>query len=186
MFYIYQNVSKFPIDCCVEIDYHFDMDLDQVSNTKTVYKRYKLVDDFGDYLRAGNKYSQNTIKNYLSDIRHFFGYLNMYFTDDFTSMNISPQIIFQYKQSMLLVNTSNITIKRRLSSINRFIEFLASNNIQNTQYHNDIAINNIDAPQQVRTHSSPLNTLLSQYIYETKASSESRRRISEFLQFSDK
>ncbi len=161
------------------------MDSHQLFESEMVYKRYKLVDDFGDYLRAGKKYSHNTIKNYLSDIRHFFGYINMYFADDFESMNISPQIIFQYKQSMMSINTSTITIKRRLTAVNRFIEFLAS--IQTSvspAAYSELVSKSMPVAQE-RSQNSPLITLLNQFIRDTQSSSETRRRVSDFLQFSE-
>lgn len=157
----------------------------QFYESDLVYKRYKLVDEFGDYLRAGNNYSHNTIKNYLSDIRHFFGYMNMYFENDFQTMKISPQIIFQYRQSMISMNTSNITIKRRLTSINRFIEFIPSKGFDEP----DLPSHDLQSNQRVsissQTQSTPMSALINQYANETKASAETRRRITDFLRFSE-
>ena len=109
----------------------------------------------------------------------------MYFADDFESMNISPQIIFQYKQSMMSINTSTITIKRRLTAVNRFIEFLAS--IQTSvspAAYSELVSKSMPVAQE-RSQNSPLITLLNQFIRDTQSSSETRRRVSDFLQFSE-
>jgi site-specific recombinase XerC len=162
-----------------------DLEIEQ----KAVYKQYKLVEDFRDFLLAGNEYSYNTVKNYLSDIRHFLGFLNAYYPETYQSLNIDSYLLLNYRQSMQSAHTSIITIKRRLSAVNKFIDYLP----QNKASLSKVNLNNGDRFELESFNDSPkssknnknnyLITLLSEYVNEKKIQSDTKSVIREFLMF---
>src|SRR3989339_1542622 len=101
-----------------------------MSNT---YNLYNLEAPFKKYLSAVN-YKPVSIRNYLSDIRHFFGWLISYFKSENISIEseikapqfITIKSIFEYKSYLLKNNIPLKTINRRLSSIRKFFSFCIS------------------------------------------------------------
>lgn len=114
------------------------------------YNFYNFEASFKQFLVAGN-FRPVTIKNYLSDLRHFFGWLilklkvtkpnlDLSLNDKVEVLNeINPQLIAEYKTYLTSNNLPIRTIKRRLSTLRTFFTFcvnqnwLESNPAKNTQ-----------------------------------------------------
>lgn len=114
------------------------------------YNFYNFEATFKQFLIAGN-FKPITIKNYLSDLRHFFGWLILklkVIKPDLDSSlvneieilkEINPQLIAEYKKYLTSNNLPIRTIKRRLSTLRTFFTFcinqnwLESNPAKNTQ-----------------------------------------------------
>ncbi len=100
------------------------------------YNFYNLEASFKNFLLAGNK-SPVTIKNYLSDIRHFLGWVvlrfkvqSAKFEADAEPENIAQFItvdfVTEYRLYLLENKVPEITIKRRLSTLTKFCSFCIS------------------------------------------------------------
>jgi len=89
---------------------------------------------FKQYLLAGNN-STLTIKNYLSDLRHFIGWailkfkvqsskfkVNQLVPEEFVTLIETP-LIEEYKQYLISNNIPQKTINRRLSTLRKFFTF---------------------------------------------------------------
>ena len=79
------------------------------------------LDIYKEFLLSEKNLSQNTINNYLVDLRQF-----LIFFDKFESIN---QNIEKYISSLRKKNISNTTINRKISSIKNFLKFLHSEKI---------------------------------------------------------
>ena len=83
-----------------------------------------LLNGFKEYLFSqDNKASKLTVKNYLSDIRHFIKWFEKEYSQSFSPVAVSPKVINLYKEAnkKLLSETS---IQRHLSSLRKFFIFL--------------------------------------------------------------
>lgn len=111
------------------------------------YNLYNLEASFKEYLVAGNQ-KPVSVRNYLSDIRHFFGWLvnsdsHRLIADShgsnqrksaFKSAEINPQletlltptVINNYKNYFITNNLPHKTINRRLSTVRKFCSFCIS------------------------------------------------------------
>ncbi|MFH0979755.1 MAG: site-specific integrase, partial [Candidatus Roizmanbacteria bacterium] len=99
------------------------------------YNLYNLEPQFKDFLVAGN-ISPVSLKNYLSDFRHFAGWIELYLRSHpqkkLTSTNfnkfqlISTETISEYRSYLLENNLPRKTINRRLSTIRKFCFFCIS------------------------------------------------------------
>jgi len=92
------------------------------------YNFYNIEASFKQYLLAGNK--KVTVKNYLSDFRHFLGWFilkNKLNSDlpDITSL-INIRLINEYKSYLIENKIPVKTINRRLSTIRKFCSFCIS------------------------------------------------------------
>lgn len=100
------------------------------------YNLYNFEASFKEYLIAGNT-KPVSIKNYLSDFRHFSGWLVFKFKVqnsnfkvfenpvEFVSL-INLSIIEEYKEYLASNNIPHKTINRRLSTIRKFCSFCIS------------------------------------------------------------
>ena len=79
------------------------------------------LDIYKEFLLSEKNLSQNTINNYLVDLRQF-----LIFFVNFESIN---QNIEKYISSLRKKNISNTTINRKISSIKNFLKFLHSEKI---------------------------------------------------------
>ena len=79
------------------------------------------LDIYKEFLLSEKNLSQNTINNYLVDLRQF-----LIFFDKFESIN---QNIEKYISSLRKKNISNTTINRKISSLKNFLKFLHSEKI---------------------------------------------------------
>ncbi len=91
------------------------------------YNVYNIEPKFKDFLRAEN-ISADTLKNYLSDIRHFLGWLSYNKLLDKTFEKINSTHILQYKSYLESSKVPVITINRRLSTLRKFFTFLHREN----------------------------------------------------------
>lgn len=114
------------------------------------YNFYNFEAAFRQFLIAGN-FKPVTIKNYLSDLRHFFGWLilklkvtkpnlDLSLNDEVEVIKkIDSQLVFEYKKYLTSNNLPIRTIKRRLSTLRTFFAFcinqnwLESNPAKNTE-----------------------------------------------------
>ncbi|MEK7597785.1 MAG: phage integrase SAM-like domain-containing protein [Patescibacteria group bacterium] len=90
------------------------------------YNLYNLEAPFKEYLIAGNQKAVS-IKNYLSDFRHFFGWLIS--TGEETSPlqgSINIKTVSEYKSYLESNNIPHKTINRRLSTLRKFCSFCIS------------------------------------------------------------
>jgi site-specific recombinase XerD len=97
------------------------------------YNLYNLEAPFKEYLLAGNQ-KPISIKNYLSDIRHFFGWLILYFkskdirvqSETTITQFITTNTISEYKSYLSENHAPHKTINRRLSTLRKFCSFCIS------------------------------------------------------------
>jgi len=97
------------------------------------YNLYNLEASFKEYLLAVN-HKPVSVKNYLSDIRHFFGWLILYFKSNNVRVEsettitqfITPNVISEYKSYLTENNIPHKTINRRLSTVRKFCSFCIS------------------------------------------------------------
>jgi site-specific recombinase XerD len=91
---------------------------------------------FKEYLLAGNK-NKDTVKNYLSDFRHFAGWLIFKFKVQSSKFKveevpsnilsfITSELINEYKSYLIENNLPYKTINRRLSTVRKFCSFCIS------------------------------------------------------------
>ena len=81
-----------------------------------------LLDRFLIFLRnQKNKPSFSTIKNYKADISQFASWFEKESELPFDPLKITFQIIEQYKKNR---NLSSVSVKRHLSSLRKFFNFL--------------------------------------------------------------
>lgn len=107
---------------------------------KKTYNWYNLEPKFKNWLIAGNlkltkkPLSSITVKNYLSDLRHFLGWLifklkiknqKLKIDEDFTSLlpSINADLINEYKSYLVENKIPLKTTNRRLSTLRKFFTF---------------------------------------------------------------
>jgi len=83
--------------------------------------------EYRKYLAALNT-KQVSIKNYASDLRYFFSWLQSLFGVDLVSLNelpslLSKSVMTQYYSYLRTHSASSLTFKRRVSTIRSFISF---------------------------------------------------------------
>ncbi len=103
------------------------------------YNLYNFEASFKQFLIAGN-FKPITIKNYLSDLRHFFGWLSLklkvikpnldlsLISETDVLKEIDSQLIAEYKNYLITNNLPIRTVKRRLSTLRTFFSFCVSQN----------------------------------------------------------
>jgi site-specific recombinase XerD len=89
------------------------------------YNLYNLEPSFREFLIAGN-ISPITLKNYLSDYRHFSGWITFHLKNHPASVLLSAKIIGDYKDYLIVNNLPIKTVNRRLSTIRKFCSFCIS------------------------------------------------------------
>jgi len=102
------------------------------------YNLYNLEASFKQFLISGNKFLSNiSLKNYVSDLRHFFAWF--YFKLKSNSKDIEKSklseiinnyftkiLLFQYKTYLIENNISVQSINRRLSTLRKLSKFFLS------------------------------------------------------------
>lgn len=105
-----------------------------------VYNFYNLEASFSKFLYAGNNTIKKvSVKNYLSDLRHFLGWLSMKVRSEYEEgrqnsadtldslvSNITLKNLGHYKAYLLDNAIPDKTINRRLSAIRKFCTFCIS------------------------------------------------------------
>ncbi len=83
-----------------------------------------IVDKYKHYLQV-SKASPSTIKNYLSDLRHFLAWVESKYGQIQGTKQLND-----YENNLISLNISPATVKRRLIAIKRFLQwYLASDNL---------------------------------------------------------
>lgn len=111
-------------------------------------KRYNLNNLealFKDFLLSGIKKSKNTIKNYLSDLRHFLGWFQK-MTKDNNTFFLYESDIEEYKKYLFDSEFPIKTVNRRLSTIRKFCFFCVRRGI--LRHDPSITLKNI-SPQKI-------------------------------------
>lgn len=94
------------------------------------YNLYNLEPSFKKYLLTEN-ISPISLKNYMSDFRHFAGWMTQKIKDQKLKIKdeeliIKTDDIFKYKSYLELNNIPHKTINRRLSTVRKFCSFCIS------------------------------------------------------------
>lgn len=131
-------------------------------NLDMEYNWYNLESNFRIYLRAVKKIQDVSIKNYLSDIRYFFGWIySLNLTNLAPEAVMTPAQLDAYRSLLIESKLPPKTVNRRLSSLRSLCEFMLTQNI--------IAS---DPSKHIRNHSSEssskTNPLLLESFLESK------------------
>src|SRR5438270_2176994 len=99
------------------------------------YNLYNLEPSFRNYLLA-EKVSAITLKNYLSDLRHFLGWLTSHKQTFLNSENslFSSIDIKNYLSYLRSTQVPEATLNRRLSTLRKFCSFCFSSKIITENY----------------------------------------------------
>src|SRR3989338_1801850 len=92
------------------------------------YNVYNIEPEFRKFLHAEN-ISADTLKNYLSDLRHFLGWIVQNGRPLTNLDSIVKEHILSYKSYLSANNVSVITINRSLSTLRKFFQFLIKSNL---------------------------------------------------------
>lgn len=104
---------------------------DTDKKTAAGYNLSSFEQDFRTYLTAGKKRSPHTVKNYISDLRFFDGWLQTYGDHDHRThttregflQSISSSHVEEYKSYLAEGGFPRRTINRRLSTLRTFFTF---------------------------------------------------------------
>ena len=92
----------------------------------------KYIDEFLEYLEVVKKHSENTIRNYKTDIISFMEFNNN------NILNISKDDINNYLKHLYDENKSKTSISRILSSLRTFYNYLLKKEYVDTNYFETI------------------------------------------------
>jgi len=90
-----------------------------------------ITQSFGLFLKT-QRVSENTLRNYLIDVRHFFSWLSNNFPQlasqkpNIIAQNISSDVLKNYKNFLKENGVSTTTVNRRLSSLRKLSSFFVS------------------------------------------------------------
>jgi len=149
------------------------------------YNFYNLEASFKNFLVAGNK-TPTTIKNYLSDLRHFLGWniLNFKAQGSKLKVEIEPKnvvesitgkTITEYQAYLASNKIPEKTIKRRLSTLTKFCSFCISQGWMKTNPIKELHITNCELK------ANPFKTLIDEY--KTKVSLDDYNNVNDFISF---
>ncbi|EKE15370.1 MAG: hypothetical protein ACD_12C00045G0001, partial [uncultured bacterium] len=120
------------------------------------YNQQNIEALFKQYLIAGidsSPIQNNTLKNYLSDVRHFLGWLNFYVKKinqnnqrNFFSF-IDKNALESYKIYLIQGNIPVKTINRRLSTVRKFCQFCLSSKLLKEDPTKELRNVSISAPK---------------------------------------
>jgi len=151
--------------------------------------KYKnITQPFSLYLKS-QQVSQNTLRNYLSDINHFLGWLDNY---EFNLGSDEPNIIAQkmskatfkkYKQFLRKNSISVVTVNRRLSSLRQLSAFFVSQGW--TENDQAKKITNITTKKEMDLSSQLITKFAKSLTKEEKSSSTIRNYLSDVRNYLD-
>ena len=122
--------------------HYYEIDMSQ--NTHLANQAYNLFDfepEFREYLGAVINLKKISIRNYLSDIRYFFGWVQSHKSGDIVELSLptvfTSDLLMTYKQVLIDEQVPMKTINRRLSSLRCLGDYLVSQGIitQNPAKH---------------------------------------------------
>jgi site-specific recombinase XerC len=95
------------------------------------YNWYNLEPNFRIYLSAVKKIQPISIKNYLSDLRYFFGWISTTVSPASNEPKevLVPAQLEAFRAYLIQSNLPDRTINRRLSTLRAFCDFLISQNV---------------------------------------------------------
>lgn len=104
-----------------------------IKNVEQPYNWYNLEPNYRTYLTFVKRIRPVSIKNYISDVKYFFGWISTTRTADISPAAVlTPASLEEFKSFLLANHLPTRTINRRLSSLRSFCEFLISQNIIHT------------------------------------------------------
>ncbi len=139
---------------------------------------------FKDYLvsgiKKGHSYHKNTIKNYLSDIRHFLGWFVQDIKEKEKSFSLSESHIERYKKYLTTNNLPLRSINRRLSSLRKFCFFCLEAKILNTNPAKNMK--NISVLKNKNAEIKNISSLIDDFQHDLKAEGLSHNLIENYTQ----
>lgn len=144
--------------------------------------RKSITRPFSLYLRS-QKIAENTVRNYLIDVRHFLNWLENSYPElvsdkpDITAQNISSDVLKNYKEFLKENNTSPATINRRLSSLRKLSGFFISQGWKRSNPGKKVA--NITSKKETDSDWQILNRFAKSLKEEGKSSSTIRNYLSD-------
>lgn len=85
--------------------------------------------EFTQYISNEKRFSEHTVKSYLTDLNQFSSYINSEFDIDGVVSEISFQIIRSWIASMLERELSARSVKRKISTLKTYFKFLLRNEL---------------------------------------------------------
>jgi len=131
-----------------------------------MYNLYNTEAQFKNFLIAGN-ISQVSIRNYLSDMRHFYGWFmaNHSSNDFIEELNGDKNYFANYNSYLYSSTTSDKTVKRRLSTLRKLCECLVEQHLLSNVP--DIKSEHSTTSVAFKTAASlDISTLLSHFRYD--------------------
>jgi len=155
--------------------------------------KYKnITQPFSSYLKS-QSVSQNTLRNYLSDVNHFLNWLDNYESTlgsdnaNIIAQRVSETTFKKYKQFLIKNDTSTATINRRLSSLRQLSNFFISQGwVKNDQAKK---ITNITTKRETNLSSQLITRFAKSLTKEGKSLSTIRNYLSDvrgYLEWSQK
>ena len=155
------------------------------SNLEALFKQFLLVENVQSE-SYNTSLQSNTIRNYLSDLRFFFGWLARYSMNKPNPVNATHEDIVEYRSYLIESNLPYRTINRRLSTVRKFYSFCIdqiwirinpANNIENVKTTSSHTISDVDQASLLQEYEA---YLASQYSQQEAANQKSI--ITEFMQ----
>lgn len=159
---------------------------------------YNLLDlryNFVTYLSSGNNsLSKVTIKNYSSDLSHFFGWFLHHTNPPPTTYDkqvsaqnfcahFTKELVDQYKNHLVDSHIPIRTVNRRLSALRKFAQFCRHHSlieIDPTEYITNVSTGPL-ATTRIVSLFDTTTALLDEFIHDTHVSPDTTAHIQDFL-----
>ena len=130
-----RHLSRFLVEAQIT-DFDFTEGLENISfKIKKVVTENPAVTDFKSFLEK-EKVSPNTVKNYLSDIKHFISFHP-------SLPEVTPELIKKY-QNDLSQNFSEASLKRKSISLKKFLDWAKEKGLIEISLEKKITVNNAE------------------------------------------
>jgi len=107
-----------------------------------------LEDQFKNYLLQERELSRRTVKNYLSDFSNFWNWLDLALPKiDKISQKITLNSLKRYRKYLSSTELAKSTVKRRLSTVRIFCQFLLSQGMIKTDPSIELENPSEDSPE---------------------------------------